>query len=99
MGLRHFAPFVFLLVLIVSGGLAITGAFVSAPASILLPLPLAVVLGLHLLLGCLAGLQVSIREKSAGALWLPLVLLGFHICYGFGTLWAFLTGARAGGRK
>lgn len=51
-------------------------------------------LGLHLCVGFVASLQVANRERSLGALWLPLVFLGFHVAYGFGTLWGFVHNAK-----
>ena len=95
MAARHFIPFVFVLCLLASGLLAAAALFLPAPYARAMALPLGLLLGLHLILGTLAAVQVSIRERSMGALWLPAMFLGFHIAYGYGTLLGFAGQLRA----
>jgi hypothetical protein len=94
MGTRHFIPFLFLSGLL--GSLLLAGAAGLSPAPYRLMglLPCVAILGLHLAVGLLAALQVAVRERSPGALWLPLVFLGFHLAYGFGTLSALVSKAK-----
>lgn len=95
MGLRHFVPFLFVLALLLSVGLVVSASFSNQTYRLFLRLPVFLILGSHLFCGLLAGIHVSIRERSFGALLLPFVFLGFHVSYGLGTLWAFLRGARS----
>jgi succinoglycan biosynthesis protein ExoA len=90
MGLRHFIPFIFVITLIVSSLLALAGLFLPSLYSLLLFIPLAVVLGLHLTLGCVAAIQVAMRKRSGDAFLLPMIFLGIHIAYGYGTLVGFV---------
>jgi len=86
MGVRHFVPLVFVLCLLASGMLAVSSVLLPAPYSLLMLLPLAVLLAMHLSLGILSALQIAARERSIGALWLPAIFLGFHFAYGYGAL-------------
>ena len=93
LGLLRLAPLFFMMALIFSLGLAISGLFMPQPYRSLLAMPYIIVLGLHLGAGWLSALHVSIRERSSRALLLPLVFLAFHLAYGLGTLSAFVTKA------
>lgn len=73
---RHFVPFGFCATLLAT-------AFVGLSNSVALLLAAGITL-LHLALGSLASARIFLRERSG--LVLPLVILGFHLCYGFGTL-------------
>ena len=84
MSLRHFVPFLFLMAILLSTGLLI--AYERLSASVFLTLPLLVICGTHLLIGALASVQVSYRERNVGALLLPFVFLALHLSYGSGTL-------------
>jgi glycosyltransferase involved in cell wall biosynthesis len=84
---RHLVPLMFVLSI-----LSLTSVFFAAlvsdwsrviPVGLLLG---CLALGSHLLLGTIAAAQVSEREKSLLGLCLPLVILGFHLVYGWGTL-------------
>jgi len=86
MAVRHFVPFIFLVTLFISSLLALVGVFLPVSYRVPALIPLIVLVGLHLSLGFLAGLQVAVREKSPGALWLPLVFLSLHVAYGYGTV-------------
>ena len=89
MRLRHFAPFAFAVCVI---ALALSAILVGKTGFKSLPLILlAITLGSHLLFGLVAGIQVAFRERAIAALLLPLVVLGFHLAYGLGTLAGFLS--------
>ncbi len=94
MAARHFIPFLFVLALLGSTLLAVVGVPSAASHRWFFALPLAAVLGLHLTVGTLAALQVAVRQKSIGALWLPLGFIGFHAAYGLGTLTALASAAK-----
>jgi succinoglycan biosynthesis protein ExoA len=89
MAVRHFIPFGFVLCLLAFGLLAAAAVFVPAHYALVMAMPLALCLTLHVLFGSLAALDVSRRERSLGAWWLPAVFLAFHIAYGLGTLGGF----------
>lgn len=91
MAMRHFAPLLFVVSLILAAIIAMTGNLAPVHLAWMAIIPLAVLLGLHLSLGSVAAMQVAVRERSPGALWLPLVFFGFHFSYGFGTLRGFLS--------
>jgi succinoglycan biosynthesis protein ExoA len=95
MGMHHFVPFLFLVGLLGSVLLSIAGLLSPNPSLRFLALSFPALLALHLGAGTLAALQVSVQKRFLGALWLPLVFLGFHFAYGLGTLVAFVTGVRA----
>lgn len=91
---RHFVPFVFLISLLLCALIAIAGVFSHVPHRAFALLPLVALLGLHFGAGSIAAIQIAVREKFLGAIWLPFVFLAFHFCYGFGTFWAFVTRAK-----
>jgi succinoglycan biosynthesis protein ExoA len=93
LGIHHFVPFIFLMVLIIAFVLAAIGLFLPAHYSILFLTPFAALMALHLGLGFIAAIQVSIRERSFGAWCLPFTFLTLHLSYGAGTLSACLTQA------
>lgn len=85
MALRHFVPMIFVLCLLICAVVAVAGSLIT-PGTLFLLLPLCVVLAAHLGLGFAAAVQVAIRERSPGALCLPVIFLAFHFAYGWGTL-------------
>ena len=85
MRLRHFAPLAFVITLAVTALAVLSAKLMNYPASVFLSLFL-LALGSHLLLGLVAGVQVSIRERNWAGLLLPLAILGFHLAYGIGSL-------------
>jgi glycosyltransferase involved in cell wall biosynthesis len=86
MSIRHFVPFLFVLCLLAGILLAASGAWWAALHPLLAFIPLLALLCAHIFLGTVAALQLSVRERTLDPLWLPPVLLGFHIAYGAGTL-------------
>jgi len=58
-------------------------------ALMLLALPIAA----HLFMGIFSGIETAIHQRSAGALLLPPVILGFHLAYGAGTAVGLLDSA------
>jgi succinoglycan biosynthesis protein ExoA len=93
MGLYHFVPFFFVSAVLASLLLSIAGLLSLNPGFRFLVWSLPTLLVLHLGLGTFAALQVLVRNKFLGAVWLPFIFFGFHIAYGLGTLMALLTGA------
>ena len=88
MKLRHFAPLALVLVNVTLLLAALTSVLMNHSA--LLPLSLLLlVLGTHLLLGMIAGVQVGIAERSCAGLLLSFVIFAFHFSYGIGTLAGF----------
>ena len=87
---RHFAPFVFAACVMTLAMAALLATLATRAVSVPLAL-LGMVLGTHLLFGSLAALHVGMRERSMAASLLPLVILGFHLAYGLGTLAGFLS--------
>jgi succinoglycan biosynthesis protein ExoA len=91
MGLRHFVPFFFVVSLALTGFVAVAGGLALPHAAWMAAVPLVVLVGLHLLLGTAAAIDIAVRDRALGALWLPMVFLGFHFSYGFGTVRGFLS--------
>lgn len=85
LSLRHFVPLAFVVALLVLGVSAAAGAFAGA-YSRGAALALGVILASHLGIGTVAGVQIGLREKTAGALWVAPIILAFHCAYGLGTL-------------
>ena len=90
MAARHFIPLAFVLSLLASVLLAAAAAMVPSHHVLAMALPLTLCLGLHLVVGALAAMHVSIRERSLGAWLLPPVFVAFHVAYGCGTLVGFV---------
>lgn len=87
MALRHFVPLAFLLGLIAAVLLPVI-TFLPAPSYMPVAFwPLILLLGLYLVFGTWAAIDVALRERSPGALLLPAVFLAFHCAYGAGTLY------------
>lgn len=75
---RHFAPFAF-----------VTSLLILFIASLIYPWAVQALIGLLLLYGSVAifsTFTVWLKERTLGALLLPLVFPAYHISYGFGTL-------------
>lgn len=91
MRLRHFVPFLYVIALI--GALCLLAADVCFvhPLRILFVLPTALIVGAHLACGTSSALQVGMRTRHLSAMFLPFAILGFHLSYGLGTCWAFVT--------
>jgi len=83
LSIRHFVPFVFVLSLLVSGGLALfTGI-----GKILLGLAG----GSYLLGTLLASIKIGVRKGVKSIPILPLAFFTLHFSYGLGSLWGLLT--------
>lgn len=94
---RHYVPFAFVLASVL--GLAALGAVaVGALGAPWTAVALAPLVG-HLVVGHGVALQVALRERSALALMLPWVFLGFHGIYGFAFGAGLLRGAPARARS
>jgi succinoglycan biosynthesis protein ExoA len=85
---RHLVPLIFVSSLLSLVAIALVGtAAGSSSTAIVVALSLAcLAVGGHLVLGSFVGVQVAVRKKSVRGLCLPVVILGFHLAYGWGTL-------------
>jgi succinoglycan biosynthesis protein ExoA len=86
LGVRHLIPMVFvtlssILVAIMLGGFSTHGALFRVAT-----FALCAILASHLVIGAIAGLHVSLQQRSLTALWLAPLILAFHVSYGLGTL-------------
>lgn len=93
MAARHFVPFFFVVVLALFATIVPAAAVGLRTSLWIAATPFIALMGLHLAVGSAAAVQVAVRDCSAGALWLPVVFLGFHVAYGFGTLCGFMAQA------
>ncbi len=75
---RHFAPFGFATTLLTTAIVGLTNSTAGLLAG-------GIAL-LHLACGLVASMSVAVRERSRWPAVLPPVILGFHLCYGVGTL-------------
>jgi succinoglycan biosynthesis protein ExoA len=91
---RHLAPLGWVLSLFACTVDAASGMSASNRSAVRRTWPVAVLLGLHMGVGTMAGLRTARRERAPGALWLPFVFAGLHITYGVGTLWGLLSNAQ-----
>ena len=92
---RHFVPLIFVLSILFLASLIFV-ALVSNWSSVI---PVASLLGClalggHLILGTIAGAQVTVRKRSLRGMCLPFVILVFHLVYGWGTLTGMLLSRR-----
>jgi hypothetical protein len=93
MRLRHFVPFAFVASLLVLATSAAFLGLLGLPSTFAL-VAVAAVITIHLVFGLTAGIRTSIKERSASALLLPAVILGFHLAYGMGTLAGLISRAQ-----
>lgn len=89
MALRHFVPLAFVLSLVAAALLPVITFFIAPSHVSIAFLPLVLLLGLYFGLATWAAIDVALRKRSFGALWLPVVFLAFHLAYGAGTFWGF----------
>lgn len=94
MAFRHFVPLLYVIGLLTCLLLSVAEEILPHYHLWVFIAGLWGLLGVHLLAGTTAAFQVAVREKSPGALWLPLVFLGFHLAYGCGTLFAMASYAQ-----
>jgi GT2 family glycosyltransferase len=93
MSLRHFVPMVFVVVVAVFAGVTFAGLAVPTLHPRIAFVILAALLAVHLGIGTMAGVEVSLRERTAAGLLLPALILAFHCSYGIGTLHGFVAQA------
>ena len=92
---RHLIPVTFVLSILFLASLIVV-ALVNNWSSVI-PIPLllgCLALGGHLILGTIAGAQVTVRKRSLRGMCLPFVILVFHLVYGWGTLTGMLLSRR-----
>jgi glycosyltransferase involved in cell wall biosynthesis len=84
---RHLVPLIFVFSILFLASVifgALVGNWLRAiPITLLLG---CLALGTHLILGTIAGAQVTVRKRSLRGMCLPFVILVFHLVYGWGTL-------------
>ena len=98
MALRHFVPLFFVVALVVTCLLALVSFLAPADERLWLIAPPLCLLGLHLLAGEVAGIQIGLQNKSTAALLSPFVFLVYHFSYGLGSAWAVLRNAQVPSR-
>jgi len=86
MSFRHFVPALFVTALLVLVGMGAFCEFLQVYSTSAVIKALLVLVGVHLTLGVAAGAATAMRTKAFAPLLLPIVILGFHIAYGWGTL-------------
>ena len=94
MAIRHFAPLFFVSILIILFAIAAISALIQKNYAAIALAGALLILGSHLCLGLLAGIQMWVRERDIRAILLPLVILVFHVAYGLGTLFGGLKGLK-----
>lgn len=94
---RHLVPLIFASSILSLVAIALVGAAAgSSSTAVAGAFKLAcLAVGGHLVLGSIAGAQVAVREKSVRGLYLPVVILGLHLAYGWGTLVGLFTSREA----
>lgn len=92
---RHFIPFFFVMSILITAVLGLAGVMFPIRGPGIAAVPLVVLVTLHLIAGSIAAGRTALKERFAGALVLPFVFFAFHFSYGLGTLWAFLSRAKA----
>ena len=92
---RHLVPLIFVFSILFLASI-IFGALLSNWSSVtqIALLLGCLALGTHLILGTIAGAQVTVRKRSLRGMCLPFVILVFHLVYGWGTLVGLLTQGR-----
>ena len=93
---RHLVPLIFVSSIMSLLAMVLVGAAAgSSSTAVSVAFTLAcMAVGEHLVLGSIAGVRVAMRERSVRGLCLPVVILGFHLAYGWGTLVGLLTSGK-----
>lgn len=91
LSLRHLVPLLFVSSLFILLVVLAAALIAHWSAARIVSLALSIMLAGHWGLGALAGIQVSLREKTPIAVLLAPLIFAFHCCYGWGTLRGFLS--------
>ena len=84
---RHLIPVTFVFSILFLASLIFVALVSNWPSVVSVALLLGcLALGSHLILGTIAGAQVTVRKRSLRGMCLPFVILVFHLLYGWGTL-------------
>jgi glycosyltransferase involved in cell wall biosynthesis len=94
MAMRHFVPGAFVVVLFLSLLLFLFSTDTTGDLRLWLRSPLLLLGAIYGTASIAAACHVSLREKSVGALLLPIIFLLLHVSYGVGTLSAIVSNAR-----
>ena len=93
MSLRHFVPGAFVAALLLSSFVVLYT--VLAHTQLWLLIPVLLLAAIYAVLSIAVACHIALREKSVGALLMPITFLLLHVCYGTGTLLAIVSNARA----
>ena len=94
MSTRHFVPGVFVVALLLSLLLLLFSMGIPTGAQLWLRIPILMLGAIYGAATIGAACHVAVRERSAGALLMPIAFLLLHVSYGAGTLFAILSNAR-----
>jgi succinoglycan biosynthesis protein ExoA len=94
MSTRHFVPGVFVVALLLSLLLLFFSMGITTGVQLWLRTPILMLGAIYGAATIAAACNVAVRERSAGALLMPIAFLLLHVSYGVGTLFAILSNAR-----
>jgi glycosyltransferase involved in cell wall biosynthesis len=94
MSMRHFVPGAFVAALLFSLLMLLFSLEMTTPAKLWLQAPIFVLCAIYGVATIGVACHVALRERTAGALFMPIAFLLLHVCYGVGTLSAILGNAR-----
>jgi succinoglycan biosynthesis protein ExoA len=93
MSTRHFVPGAFVVALLLSLLMLLVSIEVTTPAQLWLRAPILLLAAIYGTSTIGAACHVALRERSAGALLMPIAFLLLHVSYGVGTLSAVVSNA------
>jgi glycosyltransferase involved in cell wall biosynthesis len=94
MSIRHFVPGAFVVALLFSLLLLFFSMVITGQAQLWLRGPVLVLGVIYAAASIAVAFHVAFRERTAGALLMPIAFLLLHVSYGVGTLFAILSNAR-----
>jgi cellulose synthase/poly-beta-1,6-N-acetylglucosamine synthase-like glycosyltransferase len=94
MSTRHFVPGAFVVALLLSLLLLFSSMGITTGAQLWLRTPILMLGTIYGAATIAAACHVAVRERSAGALLMPIAFLLLHVSYGVGTVVAILSNAR-----
>ena len=94
MSTRHFVPGAFVVSMLLSLLLLFFSMGITTGAQLWLRTPILMLGAIYGAATIVAACHVAVRERSVGALLMPIAFLLLHVSYGVGTLFAILSNAR-----
>jgi succinoglycan biosynthesis protein ExoA len=94
MAMRHFVPGAFVAALLLGLLMLLFSAGATPDAQLWLRGPILLLVAIYGAASIAVACHVALREKSAGALLMPITFLLLHVSYGVGTLSAIMSNAR-----